>query len=117
MRVEMSDYISREAAKAFFTPQKGVAFLTPIPVTVESLLATIDNIPAADVRPVVLCRDCKYWKRSELTPSYHVCTYVIGAKFVRNADDFCSRGERCGANMRVPDIDVGNKKEPPKEVE
>jgi hypothetical protein len=49
----MSDYISREMAKAFFTPQKGVTILTPITVTVESILATIDNIPAADVRPVV----------------------------------------------------------------
>jgi hypothetical protein len=49
----MTDYISREAAKAFFTPRKGVTVLTPITVTVESLLATIDNVPAADVRPVV----------------------------------------------------------------
>ena len=82
----MSDYISRDVAKAFFTPQKGVTFLTPIPVTVESLLATIDNIPAADVRPVVLCRDCKnYIERSG------ACAYlVVGMR----EDDFCSYGKR-----------------------
>ena len=55
-------------------------------------------IPAADVRPVVLCRDCKYWKLSKIEPSFRVCTYVLGATFVRNAEDFCSRGEKRGGS-------------------
>lgn len=54
----------------------------------------IDSIPAADVRPVVLCRDCNYWKLSKISPSLHVCTYVCGATFVREAEDFCSRGKK-----------------------
>ena len=51
------------------------------------------DLPAADVRPVVMCCDCKYWKQWDSTTHY-LCTYVAGAKFIRNADDFCSRGER-----------------------
>lgn len=42
---------------------------------------------------IVRCKDCKYWKQWDSTTHY-LCTYVAGAKFIRNADDFCSRGER-----------------------
>ena len=52
------------------------------------------SIPAADVRPVVLCKDCKYWELSKIEPRFHVCTYVCGATFVREAEDFCSRAEK-----------------------
>ena len=51
------------------------------------------RIPAADVRPVVMCRDCEYWKQWDNTTHY-LCTYVAGAKFIRNAEDFCSRGAK-----------------------
>lgn len=54
----------------------------------------IQFMDVADVRPVVLCKDCKYWKLSKIEPSFHVCTYICGATFVRNQDDFCSRGEK-----------------------
>lgn len=57
------------------------------------ILDWIDDIPAADVRPVVLCRECEYWKQWDNTTHY-LCTYVAGEKFIRNAEDFCSRGEK-----------------------
>lgn len=47
----------------------------------------------ADVRPVILCKDCKYWKSSIIEPSFYVCTYHYGVEIVRNQDDFCSRGK------------------------
>ncbi len=52
----------------------------------KMLLDKIASIPAADVRPVVLCRDCKnYIERSG------ACAYlVVGMR----EDDFCSRGEK-----------------------
>lgn len=46
-----------------------------------------------EVRIVTLCKDCVYWKRSQIIPAYHVCTYVVGATVDRNADDYCSRAE------------------------
>ena len=48
----------------------------------------------ANVKPIVLCKDCKYHQTSELCKDYMVCTYLKGVKFVRNDDDFCSRGEK-----------------------
>lgn len=87
-----SDYISREAI--CLTDFEIAMCNGDYKELCKMLLDKIANVPAADVRPVVYCRDCKDWKRSELTPSYHVCTYVIGAQFVRKAEDFCSRGEK-----------------------
>ncbi len=103
------DYISREMAKAFFTPQKGVTFLTPISVTVESLLATIDNIPAADVREVVnTCESCSYCNRDLAVGKWEgSCRYWNTHSVMLN--DWCSRYRpNCGAEM-LP--------EPPEEEE
>ena len=44
--------------------------------------------------PVVRCKDCKYWKHLHDVEGLMFCQYVIGAEFVRNEDDYCSRGER-----------------------
>ena len=60
---------------------------------IDDVLNDVEEFPAADVRTVVLCRDCKYWKQWDNTTHY-LCTYVAGAKFIRNAEDFCSRGEK-----------------------
>lgn len=84
----------------------------------------IFTIPAADVREVVLCKDCKYWKDRHIKqkdgterqyrdgePMYvdlnvgvnvgSMCCYEVGRgwggmdkRVFRNQDDFCSRGEK-----------------------
>ena len=83
MEMAEKEYIEREAVMdALFHEQYGYLCED-----------AINSIPAADVRPVVMCCDCKYWKQWDSTTHY-LCTYVAGAKFIRNADDFCSRGER-----------------------
>ena len=86
----MPEYISREAAK------KTACSLCRWEGTenCEECEHPIDDIPAADVRPVVFCKDCKYWELSRIASSFHICTYVCGSAFVRVADDFCSRGEK-----------------------
>ena len=56
--------------------------------------------PAADVAPVVRCKDCKYYKTSELLPPHKFCFRLrhptenrsVGYNFAD--DDFCSHGER-----------------------
>lgn len=51
----------------------------------------IEAIPAADVVPVVRCKDCKWWKLSDYnTMGIHICKRFSG---VRGEHDFCSRGE------------------------
>ena len=53
----------------------------------------IERLPAADVAPVVRCKDCQNWKRNVgLTdsPNGHCFEHDIDT----NGRDFCSYGER-----------------------
>ena len=74
----MSDYISREAA------------LRDWPLCDEpgDAYQFIRHFHAADVRPVVLCRDCKH---RFMTPNGWHCPY---AEWGIEDDDFCSCGEK-----------------------
>lgn len=66
---------------------------------------------SVDAAPVVRCKDCKYYKISELHPPFKFCFRLrhptenrsVGYRFAD--DDFCSYGERRA------------KKEPPEEGE
>lgn len=73
----MGDYISREAVLEAVEPDAR-------PFLAERIRA----IPAADVRPVVLCRDCKH---RFMTPNGWHCSY---AEWGIEDDDFCSCGEK-----------------------
>ena len=60
----------------------------------------MSTIPAADVAPVVRCKDCKWYKESRVLPPNKFCFRLnhptepgkIGYNFAD--DDFCSYGER-----------------------
>ena len=56
----MSDYISREAAidamRKVHNPNTARAVMSVV---------TIRELPAADVAPVVRCRECKWWKDND----------------------------------------------------
>ena len=66
----------------------------------------IDEIPAADVVPVVRCRDCKYWGDEDgklqdsdgaLCARCTVHNYLIDGRhtgWCPTENDFCSYGER-----------------------
>lgn len=63
----------------------------------------VRDMPAADVAPVVRCKDCQNWKRNVgLTdsPNGHCFEHDIDT----NGRDFCSYGER----MRQAKMDGGN---------
>ena len=53
----------------------------------------LDCIPAADVVPVVRCRDCKHWQTdwNPSIPDRHYCAVMDS---MMKVDDFCSYGER-----------------------
>lgn len=63
-------------------------------------LREIRNAPAADVAPVVHCKDCKYYRVSTMLAPNKFCFRLkhpvedrpIGYNFA--PDDFCSYGER-----------------------
>jgi hypothetical protein len=57
--------------------------------------SNLKNLPAADVRPVVLCRDCRNWD-TDWTPTHaraneHFCP-IIG--LTTREDWFCADGEK-----------------------
>ena len=74
----MAEYIEREKAKSLLHIEYAYA--------AEQLL---DEIPAADVAPVVRCKDCKH----KFGGSCILCGFQK-----RKPDDFCSYGERKGKN-------------------
>ena len=88
----MAEYIEREAA---FN-----AILKLVPkvdgdgycwVIRGDAATAIDNIPAADVRPVVLCKDCKCYQQSSFIDNHMECAR---SGFAVHSVDFCSRGEK-----------------------
>ena len=54
-------------------------------------LTEINKLPASDVRPVVLCKDCKYAERVCMPDGRVWCNENL---FSRLDEDFCSRGEK-----------------------
>lgn len=82
----MAEYIARNTAKRWLAFAVG---------TGVSAAETIDQIPAADVVPVVRCKDCKYNRGSKK------CLNPDSFFAVPKDDDFCSYGERKDGGERM----------------
>ena len=78
-----ADALQRALAQMWYDSQ--------ISITGISVSELIHKQPSIDI---VRCGECKYWKESQYYAEVMVCTYVKGATFTRQHDDFCSRGER-----------------------
>lgn len=59
---------------------------------IESVLEYVQNLPAADVAPVVRCKDCKYWQDNNDGYPHEECRWGNGE--TPDANDFCSYGEQ-----------------------
>ena len=86
----MSDYISREAAIERIKEEWAKLPLSET-TGFAILMRVLTKLPAADVRPVVLCRDCKYAERTGMADG---CVWCNENLLGRLDDDFCSRGAR-----------------------
>lgn len=88
----MNDYISREEAeKVFSQPVTMSMCLTLEECRQKNAQRQIDlfvirGLPAADVRPVVLCRDCEYYQAD--------CGWCGLLDIEMNVNGFCSRGKK-----------------------
>lgn len=60
----------------------------PLPVIRQNIM----DIPAADVAPVVHCKDCKYWQDNNDGYPHEECRWGHGE--TPDANDFCSYGEQ-----------------------
>ena len=88
----MDDYIKREDA---LTELDEIGFCDDEPIqTRNSALKIIQSIPAADVRPVVLCKDCIHYEMGACLKIYDDGSAAKEAWQERKPDDFCSYGER-----------------------
>lgn len=76
----MAEYIEREKAKRLLHIEYAYA--------AEQLL---DEIPAADVAPVVRCKDCIYTRKLY---GRLVCKYGTCSGCIIREDFFCANGER-----------------------
>ena len=86
----MTEYIEREAAKDAVSE---VYYNTPdVNLSGEKFEAAINGILAADVAPVVRCKDCKHYEihKPKVLENCERNGYIIPMK----PDDFCSYGER-----------------------
>ena len=89
----MTDYISREAVlTALFNGEHNL-------YSWDEIEDRLSAIPAADVRPVVLCRDCKWYEINELKKDgtedrrYKPSVCML-AEQRREPNHFCAGGEK-----------------------
>lgn len=102
----MADYIRREDALFALRKAERGGSMTAL-TRLERAYAEIREMPAADVAEVVRCKDCEHaerYERTDGTAGYYCGhpqnTFAYGEywdrvfKPVKEADDFCSYGER-----------------------
>lgn len=90
----MSDYISREETlKRLCKDVCNVSDCQCDEIRCEEWFV-IHNIPAADVRPVVLCRDCLHYEMGVCLKIYDDGAANKDAWQERKPEDFCSYGEK-----------------------
>ena len=88
----MSDYISRDVAIIEFMDNDLDHIQAP---NGKEAVQILSDIPAADVAPVVFCRDCVKLNRNGYCTKFqnNICG-VTASWFMPNDDDFCSYGKR-----------------------
>lgn len=101
----MAEYIGREALRQFpiradhyDTEHGNEHFIFGI----EAVMEYAENLPVADVEPVIRCRDCTFWTKGKYKqgPDPEHMEYVGScalSRFDKTESDFCSCGERKGA--------------------
>lgn len=93
----MDEYIEREAAKERLRIWITDCLLEGDNDTADCLrdcIDLLDSIPAADVAPVVRCKDC-HWRGREECAMFYRCE--CGEQHTwETDDDFCSYGEKIG---------------------
>lgn len=94
----MAEYIEREAFRREIDEHRpGRSYEDAWALTI------LDSIPAADVRPVIFCKDCDCWNEWDSAGRESLGNYVCscahwtvedGPVLYTRPTDFCSYGER-----------------------
>lgn len=94
----MTDYIRRADALYAIQRQRGATRSPAQNRLLDLIWVDIVRAPAADVAPVVRCKDCKMWEKQNVfehsdTGRMRRGGYCRCSRFTRYEDDFCSSGE------------------------
>lgn len=93
----MAEYIQRSYIRKMAMFEMAYTMETETDAAV--VLRMIDDAPAADVTPVVRCKDCKHYDMGVCLKIYSDGNVHAAAWQKRKPEDFCSYGERKdGAN-------------------
>lgn len=84
----MTDYISREAVCYQIAKQ---ATIDGQPRAIKRAAKIVADFPAADVRPVVLCKDCE---QADYSGMGNGTVWCMEMERAMQETDFCSRGKR-----------------------
>ena len=93
----MDEYIKRDAIKARLEDLVGWCQDLRKPGLEQALAMLIEEL-AADVAPVVRCKDCKHYDMGVCLKIYSDGNAHPEAWQSRRPEDFCSYGERKGKN-------------------
>ena len=98
----MAKYIDREAAVNLLRNQalEALEYSNTECEVLASVADELEDFPAADVAPVVRCKDCVYSRpriaaeKKVLRENVVICTAISSEYFTKWEDDFCSEGVR-----------------------
>lgn len=88
----MTEYIDREAAIDAITDFAGKAPTRSAYDAIWKSARALRKIPAADVVPVVRCKECKYLVNATVNDNGFLICDISDMEIT--PDDFCSYGER-----------------------
>lgn len=96
----MAEYFDREVCLSILRAKANMAVLMDAAPYFEKAAQMLEKLPAADVAPVVRCKDCKHYRNYpnglcylHTEPKTNARGYSGEAVCVE-PDDFCSYGER-----------------------
>lgn len=83
----MAEYIDKEACLSILRAKANMAVLMDAAPYFEKAAQMLEKLPAADVAPVVRCKNCRSYNK----PKTGWCEVHLDRE---HPDDFCSYGER-----------------------
>ena len=86
----MAEYIDRTVCLSILRAKANMAVLSDAAPYFEKAAQMLEKLPAADVAPVVRCKDCDGSQVSDDGEYIICCRLGVGMGF----DDFCSCGKR-----------------------
>lgn len=95
----MAEYIEREALSKWLHETMSAQTTTVGMAYVREFWNKVLDAPAADVAPVVRCKDCKHYKPNAMVEnSCFNSNWNDEYAIPTSPDDFCSYGERKGGD-------------------